>query len=122
MDNELSIDFDGFVGMVKTLLQDTCNNPMTYQTSFTMENDEGCAFFRFYHNNEFRKSQILQLTFKQLDDEEIGEQISYRINSTEKKAEMIAERIRDINEIVRKAVAVAGEEQGLEFDANALLM
>jgi len=35
---------------------------------------------------------------------------------------MIAERIRDINEIIRKAVAVASEEQGLSFDANTLLM
>ena len=87
-----------------------------------MENDDGKAFFRFFHNSEYRKSQILQLTFKQLEDEELTEQISYRINSTERKAEMIAERIRDINEIIRKAVAVASEEQGLSFDANVLLM
>ena len=87
-----------------------------------MENDEGLAYFTFYHNSEYRKSQILTLAFKQLQDEEINEQISYRINSTERKAEMIAERIRDINEIVRKAVAIASEEQGLSFDANALLM
>ena len=60
--------------------------------------------------------------FKQLDDEEINEQVSYRIKSQEKKADMIAARIQDINEVIRKAVASAGEEQGLSFDANALLM
>ena len=71
MENQLSIDFDRFVGMVKTLLQDCANDPMSYQTSFTMENDDGCAFFRFDHHNAFKKSQILQLVFKQIDDEEI---------------------------------------------------
>ena len=35
---------------------------------------------------------------------------------------MIAERVRDISEIIKKAVEVAGKEQGLEFDANVLLM
>ena len=57
-----------------------------------------------------------------MDDEDIQEQVSYRINSTERKAEMIAERVRDITEIIKKAVEVAGTEQGLEFDPNVLLM
>jgi len=35
---------------------------------------------------------------------------------------MIAARIQDINEIIRKAVDVAAEEQGLSFDANLLLL
>ena len=64
MDNDLNVDFDGFIGMVKTLLNDCTANPMVYQASFTMENDDGCAYFRFFHNSEYRKSQILQLTFK----------------------------------------------------------
>ena len=122
MENDLSVDWEGFTDMIKSLLNDCLNNPVVHQTSFTMENDEGVAFFRFFHNSEYRKSQILSLTFKQLDDEEINEQVSYRIKSTEKKAEMIAARIQDINEIIRKAVAAAGKEQGLDFDANALLM
>ena len=87
--------------MVKSLLQDCINNPMLYQTKFTMENDLGLAYFVFYHCSEYKKSQVLKLPFKQLEDDEINEQISYRINSSERKAEMIAERIRDINEIVR---------------------
>ena len=48
--------------------------------------------------------------------------MSYRINSNEKKAEMIAARIQDINAIIKKAVEAAAEEQGLSFDANALLL
>ena len=48
-----------------------------------MENDEGCAYFRFFHNSEFRKSKILELVFKQLEDEEVNEMVSYRINSAE---------------------------------------
>lgn len=75
-----------------------------------MENDDGCAYFRFFHNSIYRKSQIIRLAFKQLEDEEINDHISYRINSTERKAEMIAARIEDINEIIRKAVAAASEE------------
>ena len=122
MDNDLSVDFDGFIGMIKSILNDCINNPGIHQSTFTMENDDGVAFFRFFHNSEYRKSQILQLVFKQLDDEEINEQVSYRIKSQEKKADMIAARIQDINEVIRKAVASAGEEQGLSFDANALLM
>ena len=62
------------------------------------------------------------MTFKQLDDDEISEIVSYRINSTERKAEMIAERIRDINQIIHKASDVAAKEQNLSFDANLLLM
>ena len=96
--------------MLKSLLQDCVNNPAIYQSVFTLENDDGCAIFRFYHNSEYRKSQILQLAFKQLDDDEIQEQVSYRINSTERKAEMIAERVRDISEIIKKAVEVVGKE------------
>ena len=64
MENDLSVDFDGFVGMIKSLLNESLKNPAVHQTSFTMENDEGVAFFRFFHNSEYRKSQILQLTFK----------------------------------------------------------
>ena len=56
MENELSVDFDGFIGMIKSLLQDAVNNPVVYQTLFTMENDDGCAYFRFWHNSEYRKS------------------------------------------------------------------
>ena len=40
----------------------------------------------------------------------------------EKKTEMIAERIRDINAIVHTAVDAAAIKQKLTFDANALLM
>ena len=122
MENDLSVDFDGFIGMVKSLLQDCVANPMIYQAMFTMENDDGFAYFRFFHNSEYRKSQILQLAFKQLDDEELNDQISYRINSAEQKAAMIAARIQDINKIIQKAVDVAAEEQGLSFDANLLLL
>ena len=59
IDNDLSVDFDGFTEMVKTLLQDCISQPMVYQASFTMENDEGNAFFRFTLNSEYKKSQIL---------------------------------------------------------------
>ena len=122
MDNDLSVDYYGFTGMIKSLLQECVNNPTTYQTRFTLENDDGCAYFRFMHNSEYRRSQILQLAFRQLEDEEINDQVSYRINSNEKKAEMIAARIQDINAIIKKAVEAAAEEQGLSFDANALLL
>ena len=122
MDNDLSVDFDGFLGMIKSLLQECVNNPTTYQTRFTLENDDGCAYFRFMHNSEYRRSQILQLAFRQLEDDEINDQVSYRINSHEKKAEMIAARIQDINAIITKAVEAAAAEQGLSFDANALLL
>jgi len=122
MENDLSVDFDGFTGMIKSLLNDCVNDPDTIQTKFTMENDDGVAFFRFFHNSKLKESQILVLTFKQLEDEEINEQVSYRINSTQKKAEMIAARIQDINEVIRQAVAAAGQEQNLSFDANALLL
>ena len=64
MDNDLSVDFDGFIGMIKSLLQECVNNPSTYQTRFTLENDDGCAYFRFMHNSEYRRSQILQLAFR----------------------------------------------------------
>ena len=57
--NDLSVDFEGFIGMLKSLLQDCVNNPAIYQSVFTLENDDGCAIFRFYHNSEYRKSQIL---------------------------------------------------------------
>ena len=86
------------MGMVQSLLNECINNPDVYQASFTMENDQGVAFFRFLHNSEYKKSQILQLTFKQLsDDAELNDHISYRVNASERKAEMIAARIQDIN-------------------------
>ena len=110
MDNDLTVDFDGFLGMIKSLLSESSNDPHVYQTQFTMENDDGCAYFRFWHNSVYRKSQILRLAFKQMEDEEINDIVSYRINSTERKAEMIAARIEDINEIVKRAVAAASEE------------
>ena len=109
--------------MVKNLCDECVNNPEVYQAAFTMENDAGVAFFKFNHNSEYKKSQILQLTFKQLmDDHELNDHISFRVNAAERKTEMIAARIDDINRIVEKAVAAAAEEQGLSFDANTLLM
>ena len=43
---------------------------------------------------------ILQLEFKQLEDEQIASLVSFRINSTENKAMLVAERIKDITEIL----------------------
>ena len=60
----MTVDFDGFVGMIKSLLEDCINDPMTYKTLFMMENEDGCAYFYFRHNSVYKTCDIVRLAFR----------------------------------------------------------
>ena len=99
-DNELAISYEQFIPMLKKLLEDCVEKPQTCQAIFTLDDDQGNAYFKFNHTSEYRVVSILQLEFKQLEDEQISSLVSYRINSTENKAMLVAERLKDIMDIL----------------------
>lgn len=86
--------------MLKKLLEDVIEKPLQCDAVFTLDDDQGCAYFKFNHKSEYKIIPILQLEFKQLEDEQISSLVSYRINSTNQKAMLVAERLKDITDIL----------------------
>ena len=62
-DNDLTIHYEQFIAMLKKLLEECGEKPQT-QAVFTLDDDQGNAYFKFNHNSEYRTVSILQLEFK----------------------------------------------------------
>ena len=105
--------------MLKNLLQDCVKDPRTYKVLLTLDDNEGNAYLKFRLDSEFSVSNILKLKVRQLEDEDIQKRISYRINSTQQKSALIANRLKDISEIISKTCETATKEQKLDLPASA---
>ena len=105
--------------MLKGLIQECVKDPNTYKIGLTLDDNEGNAYLKFRHESEYAKSQILKLRVKQLEDEDIQKRISYRISATTQKSALIANRLKDINEILQKTCETAQNEQNLNLPVSA---
>ena len=68
-DNDLAISYEQFIPMMKKLLSDVIEKQDECHAVFTLDDDQGSAFFKFKHQSFSRNTTILQLEFKQLEDE-----------------------------------------------------
>jgi hypothetical protein len=102
-----------------------------------MDDKDGFAKLRFMLENEIRTVEILTIPMKQLDEEAISTEISYRINSNKQRTTLVLQRLKDIVAILSEhnpamiemlQRAVSGHDQNTEqslhldasnfFDAN----
>jgi hypothetical protein len=68
-----------------------------------MDDENGNACLRFLHDSEFRKSELMALdNFRQLEDENINQHVSFRINSLKQKTALVQLRINEVMKIVQK--------------------
>ena len=58
-DNELAISYEQFIPMLKKLLEDCVEKPQQCQAIFTLDDDQGNAYFKFNHTSEYRVVSIL---------------------------------------------------------------
>jgi len=65
-----------------------------------MDDKDGYAKLRFMLENEIRTVEILTIPMKQLDDETISTEISYRINSNKQRTTLVLQRLKDIVSIL----------------------
>ena len=70
-DNELAISYEQFIPMMKKLIEDVKENQDSCNAVFTLDDDQGNAYFKFNHTSEYRTVPIISLEFKQLEDEQI---------------------------------------------------
>jgi hypothetical protein len=100
--NDLMIEYDSFFATFQKLLQECLDRPHSHRVSFTLDDDDGNACLRFLLDSEFKSSELLVLdNFRQLDDEKINMQVSYRINSLKQKSLLVVNRMRELTDILQ---------------------
>ena len=102
-DNNLTIEYEQFLPCLEKMVQDCEQHPQLYRIHFTMDDENGNACLRFLHDSEFRKSELMALdNFRQLEDENINQHVSFRINSLKQKTALVQLRINEVMKIVQK--------------------
>jgi len=100
--NDLAIEYDIFFSTFQKLLQDCIERPHSHRITFTLDDDDGNACLRFLLDSEFKRSDLLVLdNFRQLDDDKINMQVSYRINSLKQKSLLTVNRMRELIDILK---------------------
>lgn len=54
-----------------------------------MDDKDGRAHLKVTLENEFKVAEILSIPLKQLDDDTISQEVSYRINSNKQKTTLV---------------------------------
>jgi hypothetical protein len=60
-DNNLTIEYDQFLPMLKKIIDDCEHRPHLFKISFTLDDEDGNAVVRFYHDSEMKRSELLAL-------------------------------------------------------------
>lgn len=101
-DCSLEIELNKFIPTFRRLLTDCIEKPWEYSCHFTLDDRHGIAKLRFLLDNEYRTTDILTIPFKQLDEEAISAEITYRVNSQKQKTMLVAQRLKDIISILQE--------------------
>jgi len=64
--------------------------------------NEGCGKLKIMLENELRSAEILSIPMRQLEEEAISHEISYRINSNKQRTTLVLQRLRDIFSILQE--------------------
>lgn len=89
--------------MLKKIIDDCEHRPHLFKICFTLDDEDGNAVVRFYHDSEMKRSELLALdNFRQIEDEMINTQVSYRINSLKQKTKLIKTRMNELQAIIQQ--------------------
>ena len=92
-----------FVPIFKSLLQNCSEKPQQYRCCLIMDDiGEGCGKLKIMLENELRTSDILTIPMKQLTDDLVSQEISYRINSNKQRTRLVLQRLRDVISILNE--------------------
>jgi hypothetical protein len=58
--------------------------------------NEGCGKLKIMLENDLRSAEILSIPMKQMPEDLVSQEISYRINSNKQRSTLVLQRLRDI--------------------------
>ena len=97
---KLTVNFVEYSNLVKRLFNNCINEPQSYIAVFIMQK-EGTARLDFIQNIEYKFIELLSIDFVNSPDDTIRKQISYRYNALRTKLEIMQNRIKVINNIIK---------------------
>jgi hypothetical protein len=98
-----SLEMTKFIPIFKSLLTSCQEKPWEYKCTFIMEGETDLyAKLKIQLENEFKTCDILTIPLRQLEEEHISQEVSYRINSQKQKTTLVLQRMRDIISILEK--------------------
>ena len=97
---KLTVNFTEYSNLVKRLFNNCINEPQSYIAVFIMQK-EGTARLDFIQNIEYKFIELLSIDFVNSPDDTIRKQISYRYNALRTKLELMQNRIKVINNIIK---------------------
>ena len=97
---KLTVNFVEYSNLVKRLFNNCINEPQSYIAVFIMQK-EGTARLDFIQNIEYKFIELLSIDFVNSPDDTIRKQISYRYNALRTKLELMQNRIKVINNIIK---------------------
>lgn len=77
------------MSVFKSLLVSCQQKPWEYKCHLVMDDKDGRAHLKVTLENEFKVAEILSIPLKQLDDDTISQEVSYRINSNKQKTTLV---------------------------------
>jgi hypothetical protein len=84
-------------------LEDCQRAPQLHKIHFILDDDNGNAQLIFLLDSDVKRCELLRLDcFRQLDDDKVANQVSYRIESLRKKRELITNRLFEVMKILEE--------------------
>ena len=104
-DQDLMIGYEKLPSLLKDLLSQVGNKDKVGRVNaiFDMAGGEcGAATLKFEHDSDFISVPLLLIEFQYIEEENLKNNVAFRINSKKQKTMLIQQRIRFIEEIVQK--------------------
>ena len=98
----IEVDMDQFVPVFKSLLTSCQQKPWEYKCHLVMDDTDGKAHLKVTLENEFKIAEVISIPMRQLDDETISKEISFRINSNKQRTALVMQHVRDIFSILQQ--------------------
>ena len=102
-DNDLNTPYEQFPLILKTLIQDVGSQKggMNFQANLELGGTGNAnAILKFLADTQFSTVLMLQLELEMVDEEDLKEQVTFRINSQKQKTMLTAQRVKQILELV----------------------
>lgn len=98
----IEVDMDEFVPVFRSLLASCQSKPWEYKCHLVMDDRDGKAHLKVTLENEFKVAEVISVPMRQLDDESISKEISFRVNSNKQRTALVLQHIRDIFSILKE--------------------
>ena len=97
---KLTCNFDSFSDLVIKFFDDCINDKKKFLAVFNLKND-GKAKMELFENLEHKFGELISLDFKQVSEEIIKQQITFRYNTMRATNDIIQNRIGIINDVLK---------------------